>query len=122
MAHFAEINNSGIVIRVLATDNAKPGEGYFWLVENLGGTWIKTSYNTRAGQHLQGGTPLRKNFAGIGFTYDQDRDAFIPPKDFESWKLNEETCRWEPPIPYPQDGKDYYWDEDSVSWIEIVEE
>ena len=121
MAHFAEIDNSGTVIRVLATDNAKPGEGYFWLVENLGGTWVKTSYNTVGGQHKLGGTPLRKNFAGVGFTYDVERDAFIPPKPFESWVLNEDTCLWDSPIPYPTDGQDYSWDEEAGDWIEIVE-
>jgi hypothetical protein len=86
MAHFAEINDNNIVIRVLVTDNNAPNEGYDWLVENLGGTWIQTSYNAR----------IRKNFAGIGFTYDETFDAFIPPKPQGNWTLNTELCIWEP--------------------------
>ena len=122
MAHFAKIDDSGLVTRVLVTSNAKPNEGHDWLIARFGGTWVQTSYNTRGGQHVEGGTPLRKNFAGIGHRYDQDRDAFIPPKLYESWVLNEETCLWESPIPYPEDGKDYFWDEDSLTWAEIIEE
>ena len=109
MAHFAEINENGIVLRVLVTDNDFPNEGYDWLVENLGGTWVQTSYNGN----------FRKNFAGEGFYYDAERDAFIPPKPFESWELNEDTCNWEAPTPYPTDGKIYRWDEESLSWIEV---
>lgn len=118
MAHFAELDENNIVIRVLVTDNNDPAgdEGYSWLVNNLGGTWIQTSYNTRAGVHLLGGTPLRKNYAGIGFTYDAERDAFIPPKPFDSWVLNEETCTWEPPIPKPTDGL-YVWNEELEAWV-----
>lgn len=122
MAHFAKIDENNTVVEVLVTNNEKPEEGLLWLIEKFGGTWIKTSYNTIGGQHLEGGTPLRKNFAGVGFTYDEDRDAFIPPKPFESWILNENTCLWDSPVPYPEDGKNYSWDEDSLSWIEIVEE
>lgn len=88
MAHFAEINENNVVLRVLVTDNNDPNgdEGYQWLIDNLGGTWIKTSYNGN----------IRKNFAGIGYTYDQTRDAFIPPKPEEGeWVLNEDTCIWE---------------------------
>ena len=88
MAHFAEINEDNIVVRVLVTDNNDPNgdEGYQWLIDNLGGTWIKTSYNGN----------IRKNFAGIGYTYDPVRDAFIPPKPEEGeWVLNEDTCIWE---------------------------
>ena len=109
MAHFAEINQSNIVLRVLVTDNDFPNEGYDWLVGNLGGTWVQTSYNAN----------FRKNFAGQGFYYDAERDAFIPPKPFESWELNEDTCNWEAPTPYPTDGKIYRWDEESLSWIEV---
>lgn len=118
MAHFAQIDGNNLVVQVLVTDDRKPNEGHDWLVERFGGTWIKTSFNTYGGQHLKGGTPLRKNFAGPDFTYDPDLDAFIPPKPTESWVLNEETCLWESPIPYPDDGKSYVWDEDSVNWIE----
>lgn len=122
MAHWAEIDNDNVVTRVIVTSNDKPGEGYDWLVKHFGGTWIKTSYNTQAGVHRTGGTPLRKNFAGIGYTYDASLDAFIPPKDFDSWVLNENTCQWEPPIAYPEDEKIYNWDENSVSWVEVIEE
>lgn len=95
MSHWAKIEN-GIVTQVTVGSNQDPDEGYQWLIDNLGGTWIKTSYNTFAGKHILGGTPLRKNYAGIGFTYDATRDAFIPPKPEEgNWVLNEDTCLWE---------------------------
>jgi hypothetical protein len=97
MAHWAEIDENNIVTRVTVGDNDDPAgdEGYSWLVDNLGGTWIKTSYNTLNGAHQLGGTPLRKNYAGIGYTYDEVRDAFIPPKPIEGeWELNEDTCLW----------------------------
>jgi hypothetical protein len=117
MAHFAELNDENVVVRVLVTDNSLADEGYGWLVENLGGTWVKTSYNTHGGVHSSGGTPLRKNYAGVGFTYDSDLDAFIPLKPFESWILNEETCLWEAPMPRPE-GR-YRWDESVVNWVEV---
>jgi hypothetical protein len=103
MAHWAEIDENNIVVRVLVGSNDDPDEGYAWLIENLGGTWIKTSYNTQGGIHAVGGTPLRKNYAGIGFTYDEQRDAFIPPKPEQTqtltgkpivWELDENTCTW----------------------------
>jgi len=122
MAHFAEIDENGIVLRVLVTDNNAPNEGKDWLESRFGGTWIQTSYNTFAGQHTQGGTPLRKNFAGVGFTYDPDRDAFIPPKKFDSYVLNEETCLWEAPVPMPDDEKNYKWDEENLTWVEVIRE
>ena len=108
MAHFAELDDNNIVLRVLVTDNNDPNgdQGYQWLEENLGGTWIQTSYNGN----------FRKNFAGIGDYYDSELDAFIAPQPFESWELNEETCRWEAPVPYPTDGFSYRWTEDSLSW------
>lgn len=116
MAHWAEIDENNVVLRVLVGNNYDPNgdEGYQWLIDNLGGTWIKTSYNGR----------IRKNFAGIGFTYDETRDAFIPPKPFESWLLNEETCRWEAPTAYPEDGEMYAWDESQLQWkpVEYSEE
>ena len=80
--------------------------------------WIQTSYNTVAGKHLLGGTPLRKNFAAVGYTYDKVRDAFIPPKPFASWGLDEDSCMWGAPTPYPDDGKSYKWDEQSKNWVE----
>lgn len=98
MAHWAEIDSDSKVIRVVVTSNEEADEGYQWLIDNLGGTWIKTSYNTTGGIHTQGGTPLRKNYAGIGFTYDPIRDAFIAPKpEGIGWVLNEDTCIWENP-------------------------
>ena len=112
MSHFAELDENNVVLRVLVGDNNMPNEGYDWFVENLGGTWVQTSYNGN----------IRKNFAGIGYTYDEDRDAFIPPKPFESWTLNEDTCLWEAPVAYPEDDKMYIWDEDTTSWTEITEE
>lgn len=120
MAHFAEIDENNIVLRVVVTDNNKPDEGHGWLVRALGGTWVKTSYNTNAGVHRLGGEPFRKNFAGIGYTFDADRDAFIPPKPYESWVLDEETCLWESPVPYPEDGLVYEWDEATVDWVAVV--
>lgn len=110
MAHWAELDENNIVLRVLVGDNNDPNgdEGYQWLIDNLGGTWIKTSYN---------GT-IRKNYAGEGYQYDENRDAFIPPKPFDSWILNEEICNWYAPKPYPEDGKHYHWDEETTEWIE----
>ena len=96
MAHWAEIDENGIVLRITVGSNDDADEGYQWLIDNLGGTWVKTSYNTIGGVHTLGGTPLRKNYAGIGYTYDSERDAFIPPKpDGVGWVLNEDTCLWE---------------------------
>ncbi len=85
MAHFAELDENNIVLRVVVTDNSFPNEGYDWLMETFGGTWVQTSYNAT----------IRKNFAGIGFTYDEERDAFIPPQPGELWTFNEETCNWD---------------------------
>ena len=97
MAHWAHIDKNSIVVNVVVGDNNDPNgdEGYQWLIDNVGGTFIKTSYNTVGGVHLKGGTPLRKNYASIGFTYDPIRDAFIPPKPEGEWELNEATCLWE---------------------------
>jgi len=106
MSHWAEIDENNIVIRVTVGDNNDPDEGYQWLIDNLGGTWIKTSYNGN----------IRKNYAGVGYYYDEDRDAFISPQPFNSWILDEETCRWEPPTPYPTDGGAYKWVEDDLNW------
>ena len=114
MAHFAQIDENNVVIQVLVVpDNAEDrGQDYLANDLGLGGTWVQTSYNNR----------IRKNYAGIGSTYDAERDAFIPPKNFPSWVLNEETCRWEPPIPYPTDGVMYQWDEEITNWKAIVNE
>jgi len=115
MAHFAKVNN-GIVEQVIV---AEP-EFFQNFVDSSPGEWIQTSYNTQGGVHTAGGTPLRKNYAGVGFTYDSVRDAFIPPKPYASWVLNEETCLWESPIPYPTDGKSYDWDEAAMKYVETL--
>lgn len=115
MSHFAKVCD-GIVVQVIV---AEP-EFFESFVDTSPGEWIQTSYNTRGGVHLNGGTPLRKNFAGIGFTYDRQLDAFIPPNPFASWVLNTETCLWEPPVPRPDDGKPYKWDETIQNWVEVT--
>lgn len=117
MAHFARIDDNGLVIDVQKTDDSFVNEGLDWLVENFGGKWVKTSYNTVGGQHIAGGKPLRKNFAGIGYTYDENRDAFIPPKPFESWVLDEDTCIWVAPVPLPDNDHIWDWDETTVSFV-----
>ena len=121
MAYFAEIDNTNTVTRVLAVPDAEQERGQDFLAIDLGlgGTWVQTSYNTRGGEHTLGGTPLRKNYAGIGYTYDSGRDAFIPPKPFDSWLLNEDTCLWDAPTPYPSDGGMYRWDEDTLAWVTV---
>ena len=83
-------------------------------------SWVQTSYNTIGGVHTQGGTPLRKNYAGIGYTYDRTNDVFYPSQPYPSWTLNESTWTWEAPTPYPQDDKRYNWDEQTTSWVEVV--
>ena len=115
MAHFAELGENNVVLRVIVVDNKDTSDTSGNEVEEiganfcrnlLGGTWKQTSYNAN----------FRKNYAGIGFTYDSGRDAFIPPKPFASWTLNEDTCRWDPPVAYPTDGKLYTWNESTTSW------
>lgn len=115
MAHFAKVLD-GKVVQVIV---AEP-EFFDTFVDSSPGEWIQTSYNTQGGVHVNGGTPLRKNYAGIGFTYDRERDAFIPPQVFPSWSLNENTCLWEAPVPRPDDGKNYNWDEAATSWVEAA--
>lgn len=124
MAHFAEIDNKNIVTRVVVTDNNDPAgdEGYTWLVENLGGRWVKTSYNTVQGNHLLGGEPLRKNYAKVGFIYDEALDAFYGPQPYPSWQLDETKGVWFAPTPKPEDDKIYLWDESSASWSELTGE
>ena len=126
MAHFAQIDENNIVTRVLVIDQETLNTGH-WGDPN---TFIQTSYNTRGGVHYgtdgqpDGGTALRKNYAGVGFVYDSQRDAFYAPQPFPSWTLNEDTCYWEPPTPMPttmpEAGKYYAWDEGSLSWTEIT--
>jgi len=113
MSHYAKVVN-GIVQQVIVAE----AEFFQTFVDTSPGEWIQTSYNTYGGQHRNGGTPLRKNYAGIGFTYDRTKDAFIPPKPFASWTLNEETCLWDAPTPMPTNGKFYEWDETTTSWKE----
>ena len=124
MAHFAKLDKNNVVIFVTAgsdNDNGKEAE----LSARTGDVYKQTSYNTYGGVHTLGGTPFRKNYAGIGYTFDEGRDAFIPPKPHESWVLNEDTCLWDSPVPYPTDvgteenPKVYSWDEATTSWIEI---
>mgnify|MGYP000390838821 CR=1 FL=1 len=111
MSHWAELDENNVVIRVTVGDNDDPNgdEGYQWLIDNLGGRWVKTSYNAA----ING---FRKHFAGVQMVYDEERDAFISPQPFESWILNEDSCDWEAPIPFPNDGFTYFWDENSLSW------
>jgi hypothetical protein len=116
MAHFAKVNN-GIVEQVIV---AEP-EFFNTFVDSSPGAWIQTSYNTHGGVHATGGTPLRKNYAGIGFNYDSQRDAFIPPKPFASWVLNNDTCLWGAPVAMPDGGKQCQWDEAAGAWVEIQE-
>ena len=116
MSHFAQISSNGIVLHVITCDNNTPGQGLDWITANLSGTWIQTSYNTYGGVHNGNGTPLRKNYAGIGFNYDSVRDAFIPPKPYPSWILGTNTCLWGAPVAHPTDGKPYAWDESTLSW------
>ena len=126
MASFAKIGLNNKVIEVLSVNNEvlkdsngieQESIGIDFLTKLTGwAIWKQTSYNTLGGVHKLGGTPLRKNHAGIGYTYDEDRDAFIPPKHFNSWVLNENTCNWESPVAKPQDNNNYGWNEQTLSW------
>ena len=114
MAHFAKILDNTVVQVIVAEQD---------FVDSIPGTWVQTSYNTRGGKHFNpetgeedNGTPLRKNYAGVGYTYDSSKDAFIPPQPFNSWILNEDTCLWEAPVLMPDDGENYKWNEDTTSW------
>tara|TARA_R110000823_G_scaffold98121_1_gene212715 strand:+ start:198 stop:566 length:369 start_codon:yes stop_codon:yes gene_type:complete len=122
MSHFAEINSENIVTRVIAAEQDFINKGKVGDSNN----WVQTSYNTRGGIHYapnskepDDGIALRKNYAGIGFTYDSVRDAFIPPKPYPSWTLVESSCLWEAPVAYPDDDKMYTWDEDATNWVEV---
>jgi hypothetical protein len=116
MAHFAKIQK-GIVTEVIVADP----DFFDTFVDDSAGEWIQTSYNTRGGQHPEG-RPLRKNYAGIGFTYDSELDAFIPPQPYPSWTINTDTGLWNAPTPRPNDDGEYQWNEDTLSWVEIVTE
>ena len=112
MSHFAKINENNIVTQVIVADQE--------FINKIQGEWIQTSYNTYGGKHLLGGTPLRYNYAGIGYIYNREHDAFYAPQPYNSWILNKETFIWEPPIPYPTDGKMYNWNENIINWEEII--
>jgi hypothetical protein len=114
MSHFAKVEN-GIVTEVLVIEQDVIDTGLF----GDPALWVQTSYNTWGGQHPEG-RPLRKNYAGIGYTYDPERDAFISPSPFPSWTLNEDTCLWDAPTPYPDDNESYYWNEETLTWIQII--
>ena len=113
MSHFAKVID-GVVTEVLVIEQDVIDTGAF----GDPSLWVQTSYNTYGGQHPEG-RPLRKNYAGIGYTYDAVRDAFIAPQPFASWLLSEDTCLWNAPVAYPDDGKSYAWDEGTLSWIEV---
>ena len=116
MSHFAHINENNIVDNVIVADQYFIDTGAICDPAE----WVQTSYNTHGGKHPEN-RPLRKNYAGIDYKYDKIKDAFIPPKPFESWILNEETCLWEAPVPYPDDGKLYMWNESTLVWDLIIE-
>jgi len=128
MGNYAFLNIKNEVIRVITgVDEGSQGRS-IEEIENSYGSFSKlkckkTSYNTHGGVHTLGGTPYRKNYAGIGYTYDENRDAFIPPKPegLDSWILNENSCVWEAPIPYPSDGKNYLWNEENQQWDLVSE-
>jgi hypothetical protein len=128
MAYFAKLGTGNIVENVIAVSNLEAtteekGQEFINNTYQTNDIWKQTSYNTRGGKYYNSDNTLgdqskafRKNYAGKGYTYDENRNAFIPPKQYDSWILNEDTCRWEPPIPYPTDGKMYYWNEETLSW------
>ena len=110
MAHYAKVEDEVVTNVIVAEQD---------FIDTQGGTWVQTSYNTKGGVHTLGGTPLRKNYAGIGYVYDSDRDAFYVPQPYPSWSLDEGTCLWEPPVAHPNNGKEYTWNEDTTSWDEV---
>jgi hypothetical protein len=128
MASFAKLDENNVVLAVISVhnnellnDNGNESEqnGIDFLTQWSGGytNWKQTSYNTIGGVHSNGGTPFRKNHAAVGYSYDAQRDAFIPPKPFASWLLNEDTCQWQAPVAIPTDGSMYSWDEATTSWV-----
>ena len=121
MAHFAKlgIGNKVLKVEVVSNDIAtteQAGRDFLNNLYNTNDTWFQTSFNTYGGEHRLGGTPFRKNYAGIGWKYNQTKDAFIPPKPYASWTLNETTCQWQAPVAYPTDGKFYNWNETDQNW------
>ena len=135
MAHYAQIDSNNIVTQVIVVADADTADaqgnhmesiGLAFCQRLIGGNWKQTSYNTHGGVHSLGGTPFRKNYAGLGYTYDANRDAFIPPKPYASWVLNESTCLWNSPVAYPTDvgtpeaPKMYTWNENTTSWDAVA--
>ena len=125
MAHFAKLGTSNVVETVVVVHNdvattEQAGVDFLNNLHKTNDTWKQTSYNTFGGVHKLGGTPFRKNYAGIGYKYDETRDAFIPKQRYNSWTLNEDTCQYEAPVAHPDDGKDYKWNEETTSWDEIA--
>lgn len=120
MAHFAEIDISGTVLRVVVVPDAQEARGEAFMRDDLGlgGRWVQTSYNTQGGAHKTGGTPIRKNHAGVDYKYDVARDAFIPPQPYASWLIDEATCQWQASVPRPADGR-YRWDEAAGQWMAL---
>ena len=119
MAHYAFLDNNNIVTEVIVGKN-EGEDGVDWEQQYgsfRGQTCKRTSYNTSGGVHSGNGTPFRKNYAGIGYNYDAARDAFIPPQPYPSWLLDEDTCLWQAPVPMPDDGEEYDWDEDTEEWV-----
>jgi hypothetical protein len=121
MAHYALLDKRGVVVQVITGVDEDDGiyDWEQWYSAETRLTAKRTSYNTIGGVHTNGGTPFRKNYAGIGYTYDAQRDAFIPPKPYPSWVLNEDTCLWDAPVQMPSDGNMYQWDEATTSWVEV---
>ena len=117
MSHFAKLDENNIVLAVLRGRQEDDGLEQE-MSARTGDTYRQTSYNTRAGVHVHGGTAFRKNYAGIGYTYDETRDAFIPPQPYPSWLLDETTCLWQPPVPYPTGDGMWSWDEDTQTWVQ----
>jgi len=131
MAHFAKLGTENIVLQIVVLSNnaildedgkesEQIGMDFLNNLYKTNDVWKQTSYNTFGGVHKLDGTPLRKNYAGKGYTYDETRDAFIPKQPFNSWTLNEDTCNWEAPVAYPDDGKHYQWNEETTSWDEVT--
>ena len=125
MAHFAKLGVGNIVLAIHRVHNniattEQAGVDFLNNLHKTNDVWKQTSYNTQGGVHKLDGTPFRKNYAGVGYTYDETRDAFIPKQQYNSWTLNEDTCQWEAPVAYPDDDKPYEWNEETQAWEEIV--
>jgi hypothetical protein len=131
MASFTKLDDNNVVLAVISVHdnelldengNESEQKGIDFLIGWSGGytNWKQTSFNTIGGVHVNGGTPFRKNYAAVGDTYDVQRNAYIRPKLFASWSLNEDTCQWQPPVPMPTDGKFYIWNEENQAWAEIT--